>query len=196
MIRPSRSQNRARPGLGGVAPQIVAAVDGDRAVGRQHEPAHVVLLDRDVLHLGRAEQLLAHSRRHVVVAARIGRQRGEPRRGQPVGQPVDAEVGDRGQEDQHLRQHHEQHCQDQQLGGQAEALTGACACRPQASRPRIGGDRATSRAATGPSQRATQGAGRAGGRRRRSSAAREACRFRHEWRPSAHARRCRVATPI
>ena len=135
MMRPSRGDEHAervpdqaqaqaelvpharRPRAGA---EIVGVVDRRGAVGRQHQPALVVALERHGAHLGRAQQLHAQLVGHHAAGPGLGGQRGELGAGQAVGQPGDAEVGDRGHEDQHLRQHDEDDRQQQQLGGQAE----------------------------------------------------------------------------
>ena len=60
---------------------------------------------------------------------------GDLRRGEPVVQPVAAEIGDRGHVDQHLRHHHEQDGEQEEARRQAE---GAGTAAPRGSRP--GGD--------------------------------------------------------
>ena len=135
MMRPSRAQktlsasriSRRRnasslpsPPAARAGAKIEGVVDLRGRIRRQHQATLVAALEGDGAHLGRTQQLGAQRVRHDAAGHRLGRQRGELGGGEAVVQPADAEVGDRGHEDQHLGQHHETDGQQQQLGGQAE----------------------------------------------------------------------------
>ncbi len=96
-------------------------IDDHRRLWRQHHAAAAIPLDGDGLDLRRGQQVRAQHLRHLAARQRLGGKRRQPRRRQPVVQPVDAVVGDRRHEDQHFRQHHERRRQHQQLERQAEA---------------------------------------------------------------------------
>ena len=91
------------------------------------------------------EDLPRQALRHHAARRGVEHQRGGMGGGQPVVQPVEAEIRDRRHVDQHFRDHHEQDREHEQLAGQAEAQSRACR-RRRAARPfaRVRLGRATS----------------------------------------------------
>jgi len=152
MMRPSGAQNalsasqirrrrraklvaearRARAGA-----KIEGVVDLRGGIGGQHKTALVAALERHGAHLGGAQQFGAQRIRDDAPRHGLGRQRRELGGGETIVQPADAEVGNGGNEYQHLGQHDEADGQQQQLGGQAKPATfRRCAQRqPQALGP-------------------------------------------------------------
>ncbi len=57
----------------------------------------------------------------------LGGERGDLRGSQPLHQPLPAEIGDRGHEDEHLGEHDEQDGEQQQLGRQSRHDSGTAA---------------------------------------------------------------------
>ena len=82
----------------------------------------VAHLHRDRPGADRCRESAARQRvRHHAARRRLQHQRGGVRGGEPVVEPVQAEVGDRRHVDQHFRDHHEQDREDEQLAGQAQS---------------------------------------------------------------------------
>ena len=67
------------------------------------------------------EDLARHRLRHHAARRRLEHQRGGVGGGQPVVEPVQPEIGDRGHIDQHFRDHHEQDREDEELARQSQA---------------------------------------------------------------------------
>ena len=95
-------------------------IDLGRQVGAGQQAALLPHLDGDGARADAAEDLPGQRLRHHARGRGIQHQGGGIRRRQPVVQPVDPEVGDRGHVDQHFRDHHQRNGEQQQLAGQTK----------------------------------------------------------------------------
>ena len=95
-------------------------IDLRRQIGAGQQAALLAHLDGDRARADAAEDLPRQRIRHHARGRGIEHQRGGIRRRQPVVEPVDPEIGDRGHVDQHFRDHHQRNREQQQLAGQAE----------------------------------------------------------------------------
>ncbi len=95
-------------------------VDLRRHVGRGEQAARIVALQGDGDGADAAQQFLGQLRRDHAVRCRIEHEGRGTGAGEPVGQPVEAEGGDRRYENQHLGEQHEGKGEGEQLAGQAE----------------------------------------------------------------------------
>ena len=107
--------------LVGAFTQIEGGVDDQRFVRGQDKTAYVVALDRHGANLGGRQDLASHHGGDDAIGARLGGKRGEAGGDEALVQPVDAETGDRRDENQYLRKHYEKDGDREQLRGQAEA---------------------------------------------------------------------------
>ena len=99
---------------------VDVVIDRRRQIGAGEQPALLAHLDGDRARADAVEDLPRQRIRHHAERRGIEHQRGGVGRRQPVVEPVDPEIGDRGHVDQHSRDHHQRNGQQQQLAGQAE----------------------------------------------------------------------------
>ena len=102
--------------------QVVVSVDRHLRIDGQDEAAHALAARCYRLHLRRAQHLGAQARGNVAAGKAFRRERGELSSGQPLVEPGDPVVRDRGQEDEDFRQQDEHRRQQQELRGQAEIV--------------------------------------------------------------------------
>ena len=100
--------------------KVVTGVDRERMFGRKDELPSFAGLDCDGLQLRRIQEFASHRWRDNAAGCCFSRERCQSGRCQAIRQPDDAKVGNRGDEDQHFGQHHEQRGQTQQFPRQAK----------------------------------------------------------------------------
>ena len=100
---------------------IDVLVDRRRQVGDGQQAALIAHLHRHRSGADAFEDLLGEALRHHAARRGIEHQRGGMRGGQPVVEPIEAEIGDRWNIDQDFRHHHEYDGEQQQLAGEAQA---------------------------------------------------------------------------
>ena len=108
---------------------VDVVVDRRRQIGAGEQPALLPHLDGDRARADAAQDLPRQRIRHHAERRGIQHQGGGVGRRQPVVQPVDPEIGDRGHVDQQSRDHDQGNGQQQQLAGQAKPSAAASALR-------------------------------------------------------------------
>ena len=114
--RVERTRHRGdRSGAG----KVDMLVDLGRHLGDDEQPRDAAVAHGDRLGADRHQHVVLQRPRQAFGILLDEHDRDRGRRAQPFLQPAQLEIGDRGQEDQHFRDHHEEHGEHQQLGRQA-----------------------------------------------------------------------------
>ena len=100
---------------------VDVVMDRRRHLGDRQQPALLAHLHRDRARADRVEDLARQILRHHAARRRVQHERRRIGGGQPVVQPVGAEIGDRRDIDQHFGDHHEQDRENEKLARKPEA---------------------------------------------------------------------------